>query len=131
MKQTPNVLKRFLIVSTIVGMLAVGGLSYSTDLGPVAVETVVFSVEEADSLLDLIDDQALEIRLLRIDLTEAQKLAVVDSTLSDHMLTMQKQSYEDIIDLYKSDREHWLVKSLKHPAIWFMVGAYAGLQVAK
>jgi len=133
LRRTPNVMKRLLIVSVIALTLAqTAGTSYSTGSMTSASDTteVVLSVAEADSIINLIDDQELRIRLLRIELDRLRGHARNDSLFNVRMLLLQENSYEQIIAVYKADREHWFVRTLKHPAIWFCVGAYAGLQAA-
>jgi hypothetical protein len=77
-------------------------------------------VAEADSLIDLIDDQTLEIRLLQIDLEELQKMARIDSILA-----------ENHIQLLQAERQSFLSRALSYPALWFILGAWAGLQVSR
>ena len=89
--------------------------------------TVTLSLAEADSLINLIDDLDLENAVLRIDLREARALAANDSLLLSRRLTLQAQMYDDIIEIYKKDQDNWITRSLKHPAIWFCIGIYAGL----
>lgn len=129
MRQMPTVLKRLLIVSACVIAIGMSSPSYSTDSKPAASDSVVLTVAEADSILDLIDDQALEIRLLQIDVRTLRQLSREDSLRAARLLDMQERHYEEMLEMYKRDREHWLVRSMKHPALWFMVGAWAGLQV--
>lgn len=127
-------LKLLILGGMLAIVLATGDPSCSpgyVTAAPDTTENVVLTAAEADSLIDLIDDQALEIRLLEIDLREARSLAANDSTLAAHQLALQNRYYEQVIAVYKDDRDSWVVKALQHPAIWFMVGAYAGMRVTR
>jgi hypothetical protein len=81
-----------------------------------ASDSVTLSVAEADSLIDLIDNQELDIRLLRIDLWEARRIAHTDSVLN-----------ADRLRLYQESRPTWFERFFKKPELWFMVGVVAGL----
>jgi hypothetical protein len=133
MQRIKHAIRLALIVSASVLVLGTSGPSYSSGSAAPATDTtaVILSEAEADSLLNLIDDQDLEIMLLGISLRESRALARNDSTLAARRLELQQRMYEDMIEMYKKDRDNWAVRLLKHPAIWFMVGAYAGLQVTR
>lgn len=79
-------------------------------------DSITLSVAQADSLIQVIDDQELDIRLLRIDLRETRQVAAVDSVLHAEQLR-----------LYREDRPGWLERFLKKPELWFMIGVVAGL----
>jgi hypothetical protein len=64
-------------------------------------------------------------------LRQVGRKAAVDSTLMAERMRLQQQTYEQIIELHKREKENFIVRALKHPAIWFMVGAYAGLQATR
>lgn len=79
-------------------------------------DSVTISVEQADSLIQKIDDQALRIQLLRIDLRETRQIAAVDSVMHAEQLR-----------LYREERPNWIERFLKKPELWFMLGVMAGL----
>ena len=83
-------------------------------------DSVYVSRNDLNNLTAGVDTLLLERRLLQIDLTEARRMAQVDSLM-----------YEDRLDIYRSREGSWLTRALSHPAIWFMIGAYAGLQAAR
>jgi hypothetical protein len=83
-------------------------------------DSVVLSVAEADSLIDLIDDQDLSIQLLRIDLWEAKRLAQTDSVLNAERLR-----------LYQEAQPNWFERFFKKPEVWFMIGVVSGLYARK
>ena len=87
-------------------------------------EKVELSVAEADSLLDLIDDQRLEIDLLRADLYESRALAASDSTLAADRIDLLRDSYEHMLDAYKADRDNWVERITKSPLVWFGLGVW-------
>lgn len=89
---------------------------------------VELSTAEADSVLDLIDDQELRIRLLEIDLEETRRLAAIDSTLAATRLELTREAYEEIIQAYKDDRDNWLERMAKKPVVWLAIGLYLGVQ---
>ena len=120
MKQILRGMKRALIVSAIVSATLIGGKNYSTVSVVAAADSVVFSMAEADSLIDLIDDQVLEIRLLEIDLSESRKIARVDSIM-----------HERIIEVYKGERGSFLGRALRKPELWFMIGVTIGAQAVR
>lgn len=84
-------------------------------------EPVVLSVAEADSILDLIDDQGLRIKLLEVDLWEQRRMAQVDSTLAATRYEIQKQEV-------KALRGNAITRFLKHPVIWLALGVWLGAQ---
>ena len=131
-KHIAGVWKRLLITMLMVFVLTTGVSNYCGGSNWAAADTtttVTLTNEQADSLITLIDNQAYEIRSLKIDLWQVKSLAEIDSVRSAQLLNIQQEGYEEIIAIYKDERDNWLVKSLKHPAIWFILGAYAGLQV--
>lgn len=79
-------------------------------------DSVTISVEQADSLIQKIDDQALRIQLLRIDLRETRQIAAVDSVLHAEQLR-----------LYRDERPNWFERIVRKPELWFMIGVMAGL----
>ena len=89
---------------------------------------VELSIAEADSLLDLIDDQGLRIALIEIDLQEARRIAASDSTLAADQLRHQERAYEAIIEAYRDDRDNWLERMVKKPIVWLVLGLYLGVQ---
>jgi hypothetical protein len=93
-----------------------------------SVPVVELSIAEADSLLDLIDDQNLRIALLEIDLEEARRIAASDSTLAADRLRHQERSYEAIIEAYRDDRDNWLERMVKKPIVWLALGMWLGVQ---
>ncbi len=126
-------LKLALIVMLSAAILATGAPNYSTVSGAFAADTaaVVLSVAEADSLVELIDDQELSIRLLQIRLQTARHLASNDSTLAYQRLMLQKRMHEQVLKVYRDDRGSMFRRALMHPSLWFMLGAYAGLRVVR
>jgi hypothetical protein len=131
MRQIPNALKRLLIVSIVVTTLAIGAPNSSNVSSVCAADSIALTIEEADSLITLFDDQTLEIRLLKIDNRKLQRIAEIDSAMAAEILRLQREHYERMLEVYKRDREHWIIKSLKSPALWFIIGAYAGLRVSQ
>lgn len=122
--------KLLLITMLTVFVLTTGASNYCGGSGQVAADTLVtLTNEQADSLITLIDNQDHEIRSLKIDLWECKSLAEADSLRGAMLLNVQQEGYEEIIAIYKGERDHWLVQSLKHPALWFILGAWAGLQI--
>jgi hypothetical protein len=93
-----------------------------------SVPVVELSIAEADSLLDLIDEQGLRIALLEIDLQEARRIAASDSTLAADRLRHQERSYEAIIEAYRDDRDNWLERMVKKPIVWLALGLWLGVQ---
>lgn len=68
-------------------------------------ETVVLTVAQADSLIRLIDEMELKIRLLEADLVEVRPVPTP-------------------VDL-------WIVRAIKHPVLWFGIGMVTGAIIAK
>jgi hypothetical protein len=90
------------------------------DFSVAARDSIVLSVEEADSLINLIDDLDLENRLLYIDLKEQQSVSRIDSlTQAQYIRVLEEQ------------QQSWLHRALSYPALWFILGAYVGLQVSQ
>ena len=84
-------------------------------------EPVVLSVAEADSILDMIDDQGLRIALLEADLYEARRHAQVDSALSAMQLDIKEQEVDAL-------RGNWITRLFKHPVVWLALGVWLGAQ---
>ena len=113
--QIKRVLKRLLISTVLVLTLAASAPSSA----PVSTGYVADSVM-VDSLIAGVDSLLLERRLLQINLMEAQRMARADSLM-----------FEERLNIYRERERSWLTKALSHPALWFMLGAYAGLQAAR
>jgi len=108
------------IAPTVTAGQTTDALNSSTASGNV----VELSNAEADSLLDLIDDQDLRIRLLEVDLWEARAFARNDSTLAARRLELTEQAYERMLDAYKEDRDNWVERLVKQPLVWFGLGVW-------
>jgi hypothetical protein len=80
-------------------------------------EPVVLSVAEADSILDLIDDQALRIALLETDLWQQRRVAQVDSALAAVKVEVRDREIEEL-------RGNVVTRFLKHPVIWLALGVW-------
>lgn len=117
-------MKRVLIVTLVlIAMAGAPSRDFSTISAASAADTtevVELTVEQADSLSDLLVNQQFEIDSLRVVIWRKDQVAHADSVLNAELLA-----------LYKQDREHWLVRSIKHPALWFCVGIYAGLYATR
>jgi hypothetical protein len=118
-----------IVIASVLLLVPTAKMSYSNEFADSV--GVNLTVAEADSLLDLVDDQALQIDTLTIDLRLAHWQNKEDSLFYARMLQLQEQQYEQIIAVYKEDRGNIIVRFLKQPALWFVVGAYAGLQAAR
>lgn len=115
-----------MLVST--ALCVISGPSYSTESASTAPDTtIVLTTAQADSLLQLIDSQALQLELLRIDLREARALAQVDSLMVDQY----RAHYERIIALYQAEQPSWWSQALRSPVLWLALGGYLGVQAAK
>lgn len=79
----------------------------SSSAAAAADSTVCFTVAEADSILTTLDH-------LQLDLDEARALAAADSTLAAARL--------------KAAQVPWYERLVKHPMVWFVIGAYVGVQ---
>ena len=119
-KRMKRGLRLWLSTMLLVLILASGGPSYSPGSNVFATDTVCVAVSELDSLYAGVDTLLLERRLLQIDLLEVRRIAQADSLM-----------FEDRLEIYRAREKSWLTKALSHPAIWFMIGAYAGLQAAR
>ena len=119
-RQTRRGLKLWLSTMLLVMIMATGAPDYSPGLNASEADTVWVSASELDSLYAGVDTLLLERRLLQIDLLEVRRMAQADSLM-----------YEDRLEIYRAREKSWLTKALSHPAIWFMIGAYAGLQAAR
>ncbi len=89
---------------------------------------VELTVAEADSVIQLIDELTLDLRLSRIDLAEAGALASVDSSLAAQRLDLTVRSYEVMLQAYKDERDNWVQRLVKQPMLWFVLGAWIGVQ---
>jgi len=105
-------------------ILASGQATDAPNFSAESDSVVVLSNSEADSLLDLIDDQALHVRLLEADLWEARELARSDSVLASEQLKLQEHYYEQIIQAYRDDQDTWVERIVKQPLIWFGLGVW-------
>jgi hypothetical protein len=114
------VMKRVIVSMTLSLILATAVPNYEIVSTAYSADSVVVAVEELDSLIAGVDSLLYERRLLQIDLTEAQRMARADSLM-----------FEERLNIYREHERSWLSKALSHPAIWFMIGAYAGLQAAR
>lgn len=83
---------------------------------PSCAEPVVLSAAEADSVMAAMDR-------LEVGLWECREQARVDSTLAAAELAI----YERALD---EQRGSWLDRLLADPRLWFVLGAWVGLQVA-
>ena len=118
--QTRSVLKRLLISSVLALSLAATAPVSVPVSNAYAADTVVVDRVEFEEILAGVDSLILERRLLQIDLTEAQRMARADSLM-----------FEERLNIYRERERSWFTKALSHPALWFMLGAYAGLQAAR
>ena len=80
-------------------------------------ENVVLSVAEVDSLLNEYDDLKRNVDLLKIDLWEQRQYGRLDSL--------------EISTLRQQLRHQWWQRILYNPALWFIVGAYIGLNAGE
>ena len=69
-----------------------------------AADSVTISTAQADSLVTLIDDQRLQLRLLEIDLAEERARN-------------------------PAEKHGWLWQAVRHPILWFTVGAAVGVSL--
>lgn len=88
-----------------------------SDERPSSEPIVTLTLAEVDSLTALIDGQAHQIRLLQVDLWECRELARVDS-LQVELLS-------------NPDRDNWFTRAIKHPVVWFALGAYLGIRATE
>jgi len=88
---------------------------------PRTTSAVVLSEAEADSLATLIDNLDFQVEMLRIDLKEARALARQDSIYAD---LMQER-------LERERGRQWWDRLWRNPALWFILGAYVGLEAAR
>lgn len=114
------VLKRLLISTVLALVLATSVPNYAPVSNVFAADTVCVPANQLNELYAGVDSLLLERRLLQIDLTETRRMATVDSLM-----------FEERMNIYRAREKSWLTKALSHPAIWFMIGAYAGLQAAR
>ncbi len=84
-------------------------------------ESVVLSAAEADSILDMIDDQGLRIELLEVDLWEQRRMAEVDSTLAATRYHIKELEVEAL-------RGNVFTRFFKHPVVWLALGVWLGGQ---
>lgn len=115
-----SVMKRLMISSVLALTLATTAPVSAPVSNAYAADTVVVDRVEFEEILAGVDSLILERRLLQIDLTEAQRMARADSLM-----------FEERLNIYRERERSWLTKALSHPALWFMLGAYAGLQAAR
>jgi hypothetical protein len=74
-----------------------------------------------ERIVAIVDSLEAETQRLRIDLWEARQLAKADS-LELAILT----------DYYTNpNRDNWLVRTIKHPIVWFALGTYFGIRAAE
>lgn len=118
--RTRRVIRRLTISISLALILATSIPAYVPVSTAYAADSVTVSVVELEGMIASVDTLLLERRLLQIDLTEARHIAKADSLM-----------YEERLDIYRARERSWLTKALSHPAIWFMVGAYAGLRATK
>jgi hypothetical protein len=71
---------------------------------------VCFTVSEADSILT-------QLQLLQIDLDECRSVAALDSAAAAARL--------------RAEHQPWYEKALRHPLVWFAIGAYTAIQMEK
>ena len=120
MKRMPNVLKRLLISTTLALMIGTLTPSFEPASKPLAADSVYVSVENLESLYAGVDSLLLERRLLQINLKEVRGRAHIDSVL-----------FAERLALRDAQKESWLVRALKHPAmdaVYFVAGVYIGAQ---
>lgn len=108
--------KRLVVIATLCALSLTPVAPMHFESAYAAPDSVTLSVAEADSLVNLIDDQDEDIQLLRIDLREARQLAAADSVLHVEQLR-----------LYRAERPNWIERILNRPSLWFMIGVVAGL----
>lgn len=120
MRRTRSALRHWTISIVLALVLAASVPSSGTLSSVSGTDSTYVSRNDLNELTAGVDSLLLERRLLQIDLTEARRMAQVDSLM-----------YEDRLDIYRSRERSWLTRALSHPAIWFMIGAYAGLQAAR
>jgi len=93
------------------------GAHAQTDEPSYSNEPVVLSAAEADSILDMIDDQGLRIKLLEVDLWEQRRTAEVDSTLAATRYHIKELEVEAL-------RGNAITRFLKHPVVWLALGVW-------
>ena len=120
-----SALALFVVMLVIALMLmttpAYGSSDDSGASAPRTTSAVVLSEAEADSLATLIDNLDFQVEMLRIDLKEARALARQDSIYAD---LMQER-------LERERGRQWWDRLWRNPALWFILGAYVGLEAAR
>jgi hypothetical protein len=79
-----------------------------------ASDSVVFSIEEVDSLIAALDSGETQVRLLRVELDQCRELAWADSVAAAAAL--------------RDEHRPWYQRMFTSPYLWFAIGAYLGLQ---
>lgn len=85
---------------------------------------VTFEKATADSILALIDQQAVRI-------WELERLAAADSVATARQLELQREQYERMLALYRAEEAAWWQRVWRSPALWLAVGGYLGVRAAK
>lgn len=104
--------------------------AYANDASPrtARADSVVLSTAQGDSLVLMIDDLNLEVKLAEANLMECRADARADSALAAERLALAEKTYDEILSAYKKDRDSWLTRLLKQPVIWLAVGTWIGVQ---
>lgn len=84
-------------------------------------DSVSLSLAEADSITALIDRLDFTVEMLYIDVWEARQFAQRDSIYAERLQAR----------LNRAEQRAWFDKLWRHPALWFMLGVYAGLQAVE
>lgn len=114
--QPKPIVKKLVAMSIACALLTAPTVEKNYGSAYAAEDSVVLSLEEADSLIHLIDEQTLDIELLRIDIREARLLARADSLL-----------HEEQLRVYREAQPNWFERFFKKPEVWFMIGVISGL----
>ena len=114
------------LLAVVLGLLLLGSScgtasQTSADESNYSDEPVVLSAAEADSILDMIDDQGLRIQLLEIDLWEQRRMTEVDSTLAATRYHIKELEVEAL-------RGNVFTRFFKHPVVWLALGVWLGAQ---
>lgn len=105
---------RFATLLFLMIWLASPARPFATTSSDSAEEAVVLTPAEADSISAALVNYQVRLRLLQVDLDECRELALADSTAAARALDAERMPLWE--------------KVLRHPILWFCVGAYMGLK---
>lgn len=116
MKSATKLVSTLFLLILLAGRASPSATTSSDSAAPPDTATVVLTPAEVDSITAALVKYEVRLRLLQVDLDECREVSLADSAAAARAL--------------EAERMPWWEKTIRHPILWFCVGAYLGMQAA-